>query len=307
MSALEAACGGNAEALPVTLVQLACDMQRDVLIRELAIRALGRAWMDPTVEVETKIAQVLLSAVSDILAPRSVLLQVMRTLADVVVHRGHLADVTDALFRVALDRATDARASVRAVSLQTLASICDDRLCEQAQLQKGFIAFLAHDGDPAVRAAAMEGLLALHHRGCGALPLAIWPVAVEGLDDASEGVSCASLSMLSALATLYGTEVVPGGAGDCDGGRACVVDRVFVLTCNAAMDPRLGVRCRAAALLGSLEGTERNVLLQSLFKKPRGQVDGAPLSLGGFVFFAVSLLLSSHVCFVYILQSGRGS
>lgn len=107
--------------------------------------------------------------------------------------------------------------------------------------------------------------MALHARGCAVLPLSVWCVAVAALDDGSESVREAAVSLTGVLAHLYGAEPAPGAAAS---STQAVVDRAFVLLCNAVNDATLRVRCRAAGLLGSFDGVDQLVLLQALSKKP---------------------------------------
>ncbi len=107
--------------------------------------------------------------------------------------------------------------------------------------------------------------MALHARGCAVLPLSVWSVAVAALDDGSESVREAAVSLTGVLAHLYGAEPAPGAAAS---STQAVVDRAFVLLCNAVNDATLRVRCRAAGLLGSFDGVDQLVLLQALSKKP---------------------------------------
>lgn len=233
----------------------------DALVAEMGIRLLARRWMDPFMEVDLKIV---IGVVAHLTAPsgsRCVLCQMFRSFTQMLQTR-LLPDVARILLKAALDRSTDPRGSVRAEALETLGRVCDASWVHEAQLVQGFSEFAREDSDAFVRTAALNALLCIHDRLGIQLPPSLWSVAVASLDDGVAAVRGAALSLLRYLASLYGSEPAPGRPD------RVVRDQVFVLLCNAASDPKLAVRCRATELLGTMDGVNRHILVQALFKKP---------------------------------------
>ncbi len=124
--------GGGAPTALLALI----DAGDDDLVSEMAVRALARSWMDPFVDIDSKVLVSLMGSVTATSTPRSVVLQALRSLTQVVQTRQH-PDLLAMLSKAALDRTTDPRGSVRALAVQTLCTVCTVAMAEEAHLQTG--------------------------------------------------------------------------------------------------------------------------------------------------------------------------
>lgn len=90
---------------------------------------------DPFVDVDAKMVHALVGHVASPAASRAVLLQTLRSMTQVLQTRA-VPELAHTLFRLALDRTTDARGCVRAGALRALCDVAQPQWCEDAQVNQ---------------------------------------------------------------------------------------------------------------------------------------------------------------------------